>query len=270
MGGYASWKFATQFPDLFAAAQPTVGPTVLGTEYTSLQPPASGESTNTLHTVASLRNVPFDIWVASGDELVPLPGTLPIVQAMGALGYRYEYDAFAPAEHLTLAVNDQFAPAADWLGDRRLNLDPPHVTYSYNPTMDFPADGTGAGHAYWVSDVALRDTSGNPPVGTVDVRSHGFGVGDATPSGTTPDAGLLTGGNLGALAYAGELQAWGPAPRTPVANRLDITATNVRALAIDPTRARVSCDARLSVSTDGPLTVTLAGCQRTHAFGAGA
>jgi hypothetical protein len=267
MGGYASWKFATQFPDLFAAAQPTVGPTVLGTEYTGLQSPPAGESTNTLHTVASLRNVPSDIWVASGDELVPITGTLPIVRAMASMGYRYEFDAFVPAEHLTLAVNDQFAPAADWLADRRVSLEPPHVTYSYNPTMDFPADGTAAGHAYWISDVGVRDTSANPPVGTVDVRSHGFAVGDPTPSGPRPGAGLLTGGNLAALAYTREIQTWSPAPSSPPANRLDITATNVRALTIDPIRARVSCDALLSVATDGPLTVTLAGCGREQAFG---
>ena len=37
------------------------------------------------------------------------------------------------------------------------------MTYVYNPTMDFPADGTASGHAYWV-------------YGVVDVRSEGFGV----------------------------------------------------------------------------------------------
>ena len=30
MGGYATYKFSTQFPDLFAKAQPTVGPPGLG------------------------------------------------------------------------------------------------------------------------------------------------------------------------------------------------------------------------------------------------
>jgi hypothetical protein len=267
MGGYATWKLATQFPDLFAAAQPTVGPTVLGTEYTGAQPPAAGESTNTLHTIASLRNVPFRIWVASSDEIVPTAGTLPIAQAMDALGYRYEYDAFAPAEHLTLAVDDQYGPAADWLGDRRVNLDPAHVTYSYNPTMDFPADGTAAGHAYWVSRVELRDTKGDPPVGTIDVRSHGFPAGDPPASATTPVAGALPPGNLGVLAYAGQARSWGRAPRTPKADRLEITATNVRSVTIDPRRARVTCRARLAVKTDGPLTVKLAGCGRARTVG---
>jgi pimeloyl-ACP methyl ester carboxylesterase len=267
MGGYATWKFATQFPDLFAAAQPTVGPTVLGTLYTGAEPPAAGESTNTLHGVASLRNVPFRVWVATGDELVPISGTLPIVQAMDALGYRYEYDAFAPAEHLTLAINDQFGPAAEWLGDRRVDLNPPHVSYSYNPTMDFPADGTAGGHAYWVSGVQLRDYTGNPPIGTIDVRSLGFGVGDPPASATAAVAGTLPPDNLGVLGYGGQARGWEAASPEPKANRLEITATNVNSVTIDPRRAHVGCTAQLAVATDGPLTVTLAGCGRAQTFG---
>jgi Prolyl oligopeptidase family len=260
MGGYATWKFATQYPDLFAAGQPTVGPTVLGTEYVGVTPPAAGESTNTIHQLASLRNVPFLIWVASTDEIVPTAGTITNARQMDSLGYRDEYDAFAPAEHLTLAVNDQYAPAAAFLDDATVNLDPPHVTYAYNPTMDFPADGTTAGHAYWVSGVQLRDSSGNPPIGTIDARSHGFGAGDPAASATTPTAGALPPGNLGVLSYAGTKKAWGPAPTEPVADQLDITATNVKAVTIDPVRARVDCAAHLNVNTDGPLTVTLTGC----------
>jgi pimeloyl-ACP methyl ester carboxylesterase len=269
MGGYATWKFATQYPDLFAAAQPTVGPTVLGTEYTGLAPPAAGESTNTIHQLASLRNIPFLIWVASGDEIVPTAGTITNAQQLDALGYRYEYDAFAPAEHLTLAVNDQFSPAASFLDDATVNLDPPHVTYAYNPTMDFPADGTAAGHAYWLSGIRLRSSAGDPPIGTVDARSHGFGLGDPQVSATTPTAGALQPGNLGVLGYAGRRKTWGSAPAAPAENRLDISATNVSAVSVDPVRARIGCDATLDVHSDGPIDVTLSGCDRVEHFGGG-
>jgi hypothetical protein len=179
---------------------------------------------------------------------------------MDSLGYRYDYDAFAPAEHLTLAINDQFAPAATFLDDATVNLDPPHVTYAYNPTMDFPADGTTAGHAYWLSDIQLRNSTGDPPIGTIDVRSHGFGVGDPVASATTPTAGSLPPGNLGVLSYAGTRRTWGPGPVAQVDDQLDISATNVKAVTVDPRRARVDCAARLNVDSDGPIAVTLAGC----------
>jgi pimeloyl-ACP methyl ester carboxylesterase len=262
MGGYATWKLATQYPDLFAAGQPTVGPTVLGTEYLGTSPPAAGESTNTIHQLASLRNVPFLIWVASSDEIVPTPGTLPSAQAMDALGYRYEYDAFAPAEHLTLAINDQFAPAASFLDDARVKLDPAHVTYAYNPTMDFSADGTAGGHAYWVSRLRVRNVAGDPPIGTIDARSSGFGRGDPAPAATSTTSGALPPGNLGVLAYAGQAKTWGAAPRTRKADRLDVTATSLAAATVDPRRARIDCAAAVHVKSDGPFTLTLAGCGR--------
>jgi hypothetical protein len=36
---------------------------------------------------------------------------------------------------------------------------------------------------------------------------------------------------------------------------------------VHPKRARLGCDARLRVKTDGPVDVRLAGCHRTASFG---
>ena len=52
MGGIGTFKLGSQFPDLFARAQPTVG----------------FETNNDV--LASLRNVPVLMWNASADELV--------------------------------------------------------------------------------------------------------------------------------------------------------------------------------------------------------
>jgi hypothetical protein len=51
------------------------------------------------------------------------------------------------------------------------------------------------------------------------------------------------------------------------ANRLDIEAENVRSVTIDPSRARVDCDADMHVTADGPLTIKLAGCGGWRRFG---
>jgi hypothetical protein len=259
MGGYGTYKFATQFPDLFARAQPTVGPPGLGIWVPPL-PPTGGASTNTIDQVASLRNVPVRMWVEATDELVPIVGTQAQARALDALGYRYEFDMFAVGEHLTLAINDQFQPSADFLGTAKVDRNPSHVTYVYNPTMDFAADGTRAGHAYWVADVKLRQGSGLLPHGLIDVRSEGFGTGDPAPSGTQLRAGLLAGGAIGAIPYTSQSQTWGPAPAAPRANRLDILAHNVARATIDAGRARVDCNAALNVVSDGPLAVDLTDC----------
>ena len=210
--------------------------------------------------LGSVRNVPFLIWDEKSDELVPIAGVLEQVKTFDELGYRYEFDEFQAGEHLTLAINDEYAPAAAFLGTETVNRDPSHVTYVYNPTMDFPADGTTAGHAYWVYGVTLRDSSGTAPLGKVDVRSHGFGVGDPVPGETQHGAGALTGGQIPAIPYTSQSKAWGPAPSEAAADTLDINATNVSAVTIDAKRAKVNCKAHLNVVTDGPLTVTLADC----------
>jgi hypothetical protein len=46
----------------------------------------------------------------------------------------------------------------------------------------------------------------------------------------------------------------------PATDGLTLTATNVASFSIDASRAHVDCKAALHVTTDGPLTVTLADC----------
>jgi len=267
MGGYGTYKFATQYPDLFAKGQPVVGPPGLGVWVPPAPAEPGGDGSNTNKMLPSLRNIPFLIWDAVTDELVPYPGVVEQANTFDSLGYRYEFDSFAPGDHLTLAINDQYQPAANFLGTTRVNRDPAHVTYVVNPTMDFPEMGGPANHAYWVSGLTLRDSSGSAPLGTIDARSEGFGTGDPTALPTQHGAGALTGGTLPAIAYTSQAKQWGPTPPALVRNRLDIVAENISALTIDPSRAHVSCGAALNVTTDGPVSVTLAGCGRTESFG---
>jgi hypothetical protein len=263
MGGYGTYKLTSQFPDLFAKAQPTVGPPGLGIWVPPGEPQPGGNQSLTQRMLASVRNVPFLIWDETTDELVPIAGVLEQVAKFDALGYRYEFDQFQAGEHLTLAINDEYAPAAAFLGTDRVQPNPPHVTYTYNPTMDFPADGTTAGHAYWVYNVGLRDGSGSTPIGTIDVRSEGFGVGDPLASETQHGAGALTGGQIPAIPFTSQSKTWGEAPAAPVRDALDITASNVGQVTIDAARARVDCAAQLNGTSDGPLKVTLTDCPGT-------
>jgi hypothetical protein len=261
MGGYGTYKFTSQFPDLFAKAQPTVGPPGLGVWVPPAEPEPGGAQSLTQRMLGSVRNVPFLIWDETTDELVPISGVLEQVNTFDSLGYRYEFDQFLTGDHLTLALNDEYAPAASFLGTDTVQRNPAHVTYAYNPTMDFPADGTAAGHAYWLYGVTLRDASGTAPLGEIDVRSEGFGVGDPAPSVAQHGAGVLTGGQIPAIPYTSQSKSWEAAPTAPVRDVLDIRASNVSSVKIDAARAHVDCHAHLNITSDGPLHVALADCR---------
>lgn len=256
MGGFGTFDIGAEFPDLFARAQPTVG-----------------EESDT-NVLASFRNLPVLMWNVAGDELVGPQDYLPTEQKLANLGYRVELHIHQPCaaanttaqcsalfpNHLELAVNDQYAPAAAFLGDARVDRDPPHVTFEVNPGRDAQPYGIVADHAYWTSGLTVRSSGSE---GTFDALSHGFGVGDPPASGVQSGTGTLSGGNLGDIQYASQTQTWGAAPATPASDTIDITATNVATAHIDPQRAHVDCNAKLNIQSDGPIAVTLDGCNRT-------
>jgi hypothetical protein len=266
MGGYGTYKLATQYPDLFARANPVVGPPGLGVWVPPADPEPGGAASNTNRMLASVRNVPFMIWDGAADELVPVAGALTQANTFDSLGYRYVFDLFTSADHFALAVNDQYAPAAGFLGEHRVRRNPAHVSYVVNPTMDFPKDGTVADHAYWLSGLDLRNAGGPAPLGRVDARSEGFGRGDPPARATGHTAGVLIGGNEKAMPYAEQSKAWGKAPRLRGADVLHLDARNLSRVVVHPKRAKLGCHVKLDVKTDGPLQVRLAGCDRSVDF----
>lgn len=257
MGGYGTYKLATQFPDLFAAGQPTVGPPGLGIWIPGITNPAEGSNTNAM--LASLRHIPFMIWNGVEDELVPYAGALEQGQTFADLGLEHSFDSFLTAEHFTFAVNDQYAPAAEFLGDRKTVRNPARVSYVRNPSMDFTELGTKADHAYWVD----RIKTAGPGLGTVDAFSAAIGRGDPPPGATQNSAGALTGGFLGALAYTRQRVEHGEAPSTPKADELTLELDNIASLAINPKRAKLSCRADVQIASATPVKVRLIGCGRT-------
>jgi predicted esterase len=241
MGGIGTFKLAEQFPDLFARAQPTVG--------------ASSDE----NAVASLRNIPVLMWNGAADELVGPEMYVPTAARLDSLGYRYELDVFAPGEHNSIAINDQFDQAAAFLGEARVERDPAHVTFVATPAQDVPKLDFVADHAYWLSQVRPREAAAG--AGTIDVRSRGFGQGDAEAGDTQTGSGMLTGGFfLPQYPFTRQFKEWGEAPTAAQEDVLDVNATNVRSVRVRTKRARVSCAAKLNVVSDGPLDVVLGDC----------
>jgi predicted esterase len=259
LGGIGTFKLGSQFPDLFARAQPTVG----------------SESNNAV--LASLRNVPVLMWNNVGDELVNDAEYNATAQALDSLGYRYELHAHQPCahpdcsalfpNHLQLAINDQYAPAAAFLGSARVERNPAHVTYVLDSARNHGNLGVVGDHAYWLSGLKVRDPSangaGNDPGGQIDAFSHGFGTSDPVPTPTQVGAGQLTGGNLGAINFSSRAKTWAPPTPAPRANTIDVTATNISKASIAVKRAGVDCSVKLNITSDGPIDIALPGCGKS-------
>lgn len=244
MGGFGTYRLLARWPDLFARGFSVVG--------------APGSVDDQL---VSMRNTPLLLWNATADELVNINTSESALKDDEAAGLHVEEDLFATADHLTLAANDEFQPGADFLGTAPVNRDPAHVSYVVDPTEDNALAKTVANHAYWLSGITPRKNGD----ATIDVRSEAFGPADPVQGPQAQGAGVLTGGEIPAMAYVSRATTW-TQPTTPPAraNVLDITATNVSRVVIDVVRAHVTCGVHLRVKTDGPLDVVLSGCGTRH------
>ena len=221
MGGYGTYKFATQFPDLFARANPVVGPPGLGVWVPPNPPLPGGAASNTNRMLASVRNIPFLIWNGSQDELVPVAGATAQAQTFDDLGYRYTFDLFTNADHFALAVNDQYAPAADFLGTSEVDPQPaPTSPTSSTRPWTSPSAGTVADHAYWLSGLRaarLQRQRAAWDGWTPARRASARATRAVSPTQTSP--GTLQGGNLGPLPYTERRRAGGPRPQATARRR---------------------------------------------------
>jgi hypothetical protein len=237
MGGIGTYRLLSRWPDLFGRGMSTVG------------------FPDDFERLPSLRNTPIMAWAATADELVNVAETEQAASDMGNLGLRFVADLFLAADHLTLATNDEYGPAAAFLGEHRVDRNPPHVTYMVEPGSDSARAQTVADHAYWLSDLRLRDAEASH--GMIDARSDAFGVGDPKPGGVKSSNEVLEGGAKGPMPYLHRVQEWGPAPATPKTDRLVVEAKNVATATVDARRAGLSCNPQLAVNSDGPLDLRI-------------
>jgi hypothetical protein len=136
------------------------------------------------------------------------------------------------------------------------------VTFVVDPTEDNAKATAVADHAYWVSGLRVRKAG----LGTVDAASAAFGTTDAKVLTMQYGANVLTGGEIPAMPYVSRSQQWGPFGKAAKTDALQLTLTNLASVTIDVARAGLTCRAKLTVKTDGPASVTLAGCGKTLSF----
>jgi pimeloyl-ACP methyl ester carboxylesterase len=239
MGGFGTYRMLARYPDLFARGFSVVG--VPGTAMDQLP---------------SLRNTPLLTWNAAADELVNIQESEEAVAALEETGLRFVSQLFMTADHLTLATNDEYQPGADWLGEHRVDRNPPHVTFVVDPSEDSRDANVVADHAYWVSGLSVRDPKASK-LGTFDARSADFGVGGFEPTPVATGGGVLSGGSHGPKPYVEREQDWSGGAEQPKSDRLEVNATNIATATIDAARAGLSCAPVLEVKSDGPLALRI-------------
>ena len=287
-GAYSANKLALTFPDLFSQAFICDGldvapsfPTVNGlADKVPVDTLTVHEPGSTLaDLLPSRRNQPVMEWAGSSDDFIPYDITRRRADVYRQGDYDYEFITWhgAAAEHLTMCNDGTWQVLTPWLGHARRAADPPRVTYVRNPLMDDPASGLVGDHAYWLSSIETRTRE----LGTIDVTSAGLGLGPrpvtepGTETGSVASDGITLGTGydhpdlhsaLPSNPYTREFRHPGAAPAATPSDSLTVTARNIRHVTIDPARAHVSCNATITVASDGPLSVHLLGCGGDREF----
>jgi predicted esterase len=281
-GAYTANKLSLTFPDVFGKAFICDGldvapsfPTINGmadvVPVDTFTVHEAGSKISDL--LPSRRNQPVMEWAGSSDDYIPYDITRKRADLYAQGDYDYEFITWHghAAQHMEMCNNGTWDVMTKWLGDMKRVVDPPRVTYVRNPLMDDPGSGGLVGNkAYWLSGIETR----NPALGTVDVTSGGFGVGPpAVPDRSVENGSIASDGiymtsfdtpyqhwSLPDNPYTREYRHLGSGPAQAPSDTLSISAKNIGALTIDPQRAKVSCNAKLDVKSDGPLSITLLGC----------
>ncbi|PHQ17095.1 prolyl oligopeptidase family serine peptidase [Marinobacter profundi] len=184
MGGYGALHFATSYPDRFAGLVNWVGYTgdllntpeltpvvddLLTTAKDELLSPVLGEILgsladaeegfeNALDFVGNLRHVPGAHLYAGADELVHVNQALAIAQRLAAEeSLEYHVYLHPVAEHLTFLLLDDWRKEAHLSANWVREENPVRVTYTFDPTFDYPEMDIKHDSAYWISELVARN-----------------------------------------------------------------------------------------------------------------
>jgi pimeloyl-ACP methyl ester carboxylesterase len=177
MGGYGTYKLASQYPDLLGAGFAVVGPA----DEDIFGGPTNGEfssdeaSQNTMRITDNLRHVPLLMWAGTNDELVPYPGVRNYRRQLADHGYRHRLDTFPGFDHFAFFFQDEWGPGAAFLGDAGAPEAPERVTYRKVPKFDNERFGLVHDGAYWVQAIEVADDADD---GLVDATSLADGYGE--------------------------------------------------------------------------------------------
>jgi predicted esterase len=264
MGGWGTYKLGLTYPSLFAKALPLAGPPVCGIRVVSPLDlhAAAGRCTtegNTTPLVENARWLPFAIHQGVVDELVPVASVVAQSQEFDKLGYRYRLQLYPTGDHLASSVVDPIylGDEASQMGAGTREQNPGHITYAWYPHLARPEWGIGPNGAWWVQDVAAAD-GGPGKMAHIDATSGARpepAVTSTTQQGFDPPA----------AGAAFTERTWHDGATPPRTTQLQLTLTNVSALAVDLAGAgfRPAESGAAAVTSDRPTRLVLKGLADT-------
>jgi dienelactone hydrolase len=247
-GGYITYRMAELYPDRFAGAVDWVGFT--GDDANGSPDPTpihytAGAVGNAIDYVANLRWVPTTMLYAGDDELVHVWTANAMNDAFAATDDPYTFYLHPGAEHLTLALLDDWRKeAADTEGLTREH-NPPRVTYRTATFLDDPQLGIVHDRAYWVSKIRGRKTG--TKFEDVDLETAACG-------GSMPVLAPTSGSGSDPVPWTSEGQK--VASQKPIAKKAKLSGTlkNVAARRIDASRTSLEGHKfAYDITTDGPV-----------------
>jgi hypothetical protein len=274
MGGWASYKLAEEYPDLFAQSMPLEGPVICGLRvYGSAQgfagPGQCTKDGDSTPLIVNLEWIPFVMTYGAIDELVPFAGGQAQIAQFRRLGYRFYAVDYPTEDHMVFSVQNDFTPADSRLASLRRVLNPGSFSFTWYPDL---ADTIGhAGRAgqigprsdYWVGGLVGRNRAAGK---LATVRAS---------SGAIPQPAHRAAETFGVSPFpeptpaVTDVQTWIRGATPPSSQTLKLTLTNVARAVVDTARARLRC-AAITVTTDGQSTLILRHLQRhSHVTSAG-
>jgi pimeloyl-ACP methyl ester carboxylesterase len=247
MGGYGALRFATLYPDRFAGFVDWVGYTdcLNGVPYEGECPTVFGANYNPTDYVRNLRWVPGGMLYSGADEIVHASSAVALQQAIATTGYPYVWWMHPAATHQTYAQLDDWRKESLYSAEWVRVVNPPRVTFRYDPSLDDPDYGLVHDQAYWVSQLATTGTG----AGEVDLTTEGCG-------GSIPVTQATSGAGTDPVPWVSQGAAVTGFTPLLQQDRLAGTLTNISDLLVDVDATCLDHGSiRYDITTDGPTTV---------------
>ncbi len=250
-GGYATFRMAELYPDLFAGFITWVGFTGdAGNNATGegdVGVVTAGAVGNVIDYVANLRHVPGAMIFGTADELVHVSSAEAMADEFRERDFAYRYYQHPSGDHFQFAILDDWRKEAEYTRGRTLVHRPARVTFRTDPRLGSPDYGILHDRAYWVGDLRGREEGAL----AVDLTSSGCG-------GSIPVVTAGRDAGPDPIPWVSDFhEVTGETP-VPQADRVEGTLTNVASVTLDVDGACLSSGAvAYALTTDGPVTLAL-------------